>query len=329
MFQPPCRFSSGPKPGAISNGPLRAVDSSHTLAAHSWILRLDERFGWNLTASRGAEEWLTRFAHVMGLQPGLQPGLRTLRFLRGAPPSHVTGESLRPDDSGMMASVHEEWGLLKDLALIKIWSHPEGSDLAVELLNTHLENIEITMMWQSLHTVYETVISEGGLPLHAALIEHGGRGVLLAGAGGAGKTTCCRRLPASWRALSDDETVIVPMPGGKWHAHPFPTWSGCIKGTDLRTWNIGSGIPISAVFFIRKADRDDAGLLSNGSAAVRIYESSRQITLSRVNALPPVERREWRKTLFENSCRSASGVPAFDLGVSLNGPFWRIIEEVT
>ena len=54
---------------------------------------------------------------------------------------------------------------------------------------------------------------KGGLLVHGALVEWNGTGVILAGPGGVGKTTASKRLPSTWRSLSDDTALIVKSHG--------------------------------------------------------------------------------------------------------------------
>jgi SynChlorMet cassette protein ScmC len=54
------------------------------------------------------------------------------------------------------------------------------------------------------------VEARGGLLIHGALAEWNGKGVILAGKSGVGKSTASARLTPAWRSLSDDATLIVP-----------------------------------------------------------------------------------------------------------------------
>lgn len=84
----------------------------------------------------------------------------------------------------------------------------------------------------------------GGLLLHGALAEHDGRGAILAGPGGVGKTTASRRLPPSWRSLSDDVALVVRGVDGKYWAHPWPTWSRFMFGGPCGSWDVQHAVPL-------------------------------------------------------------------------------------
>ena len=63
--------------------------------------------------------------------------------------------------------------------------------------------------------------ARGGILIHGALAEREGSGVILAAPGGTGKTTASNRLPAPWRSLCDDSTLVVRDPQGNYWAHPL------------------------------------------------------------------------------------------------------------
>ncbi len=86
---------------------------------------------------------------------------------------------------------------------------------------------------------------KGGLLVHGALVERNGTGVILAGPGGVGKTTASKRLPSTWRSLSDDTALIVKSPDGTYWAHPWPTWSRHRKGRQSGTWDVqAAAVPL-------------------------------------------------------------------------------------
>ncbi len=134
----------------------------------------------------------------------------------------------------------------------------------------------------ALFPVYDLTVRRGGLPLHGALVERDGRGVLLVGRSGVGKSTACRRLPPRWNALGDDLALAVRRPGGGFAVHPLPTWSAVGPDLEKRAWDINRGVHLSAVFFLTQAAEDE--ILPAGKAmatvvladaAMKIFESVR------------------------------------------------------
>ena len=292
-----------------------------------FILRLNGQLSWNVTGTGGTKEWLTKWARIMGLESGCEDGLPTIRFIRGTPVGPIGTEvPWRPDFPILEALPRDGWQV-RDLRVIRIWRHPERTDLVCELLNVPVDHIEATMMWQALHPLYETVMCRGGFPLHAALVEHRGKGFLLAGAGGRGKTTCCERLPSDWTALSDDETLLVRSGKERPAAHPFPTWSA--TKANGRSWQVSRNVEPVAIFFLEQSADDRAVPMGQGEAAVRINQSANQSCFGRLRSLPVSSRNEWRKMLFQNACDTAKIIPAYSLHVTKTGRFWEIIEEMT
>lgn len=79
--------------------------------------------------------------------------------------------------------------------------HPLDAALAVPML-------EWAMNWVVASRAHRHLL------LHAAVVERGGRAVLMPGASGAGKTTLCALLVArGWRLLSDEFAIVDPARG--------------------------------------------------------------------------------------------------------------------
>jgi len=184
------------------------------------------------------------------------------------------------------------------------------------------------MMWHSLYPTYRKAVEEGGAPMHAALVELDGRGVLLCGSSGTGKTTACRRLPKRWNVLSDDEALILKDRGDGYRAYPLPTWSDHVMGRSGHTLYVPRAVPISAICFLQQAVEDEIVPMGRGAAAARIADSARQACFRRWANLDRTLQRQWRSKLFDNACTIAHAVPAFFLKVSMTGELWKLLEEV-
>ena len=140
-------------------------------------------------------------------------------------------------------------------------------DVICEAAGTPGRELDITRMQLMLKAVYHGVRQAGGFPLHAALVEHEGAGILLAGHGCAGKWTCCRRLPDTWKVLCDDQTLVLPQ-GSAYVAHPLPTWSEHFKGNTSLSWAIESHATLAAVFFLEQSPTDAVVPMGQGRAAI-------------------------------------------------------------
>jgi SynChlorMet cassette protein ScmC len=187
--------------------------------------------------------------------------------------------------------------------------------------------IILRQMRHALLPIFDEVIKAGGLVVHGALLERKGSGVLLLGKSGAGKTTCCRRLPPGWRVLGDDLALVVRDREGRFLAHPLPTWS--IVDSDCRRWlcRMNEAVPLEALFVLRQSVADSLEKLRGAEAAVAVNQASDE-------ALMPLDiahsRRgiPSRKEMFLNAVALTGEIPTFRLYVSLQGQFWERIEEV-
>lgn len=224
----------------------------------------------------------------------------------------------------------------------------------------HHPQIAVINMCNVLNVIYEQVMQTGGLPFHAALVEHHGRGVALAAPGGTGKSTCARRIPPPWTALCDDETLIVPVSGPtphpshewnlaasslkprsgrplKWRrdeagelyaAHPYPTWSEYLNGKSSQTWPVETAVPLTAICFITQAATDAVTPLDPGEAAQYTVDAAMQAGQRMWLRLQEDQQTSLKTRLFHNACNLAQRVPAYRLHVSLHGCFWEELERV-
>ena len=219
------------------------------------------------------------------------------------------------------------WNVLNQISY-RIWSHPQCESVLLEIDADEIPNEDVSKMWPAVHPLYDGAARLGGLPFHSALVRKDGFGYLLAGTGGIGKSTCCRRIPAPWEAVSDDEALIAKDGRGRPRVHAFPTWNAFSNGSIDRTWDVQKHLPLKAIFFLERATRDKARPLSQAEAAVRIFHSADQVCW-RMFMLPGFERDQsaYRKLMFDNACELAKLIPCFVLGVRLRGRFWEEMDK--
>jgi len=187
--------------------------------------------------------------------------------------------------------------------------------------------------YQTLRSVVQIIhhrnAMRGGIPVHAALMEYEGRGVLLVAKGGTGKSTCCRRIPDHWRAWCDDEVLVVKNGSGDYLAHPFPTWSHFLGGGRRKTWFSERTVPLTAMFYLERGDEDDVTSLPAPEAALYLYHSIFPVYHRRITErMEAAARLSLNETLFHNCCDFALATPAFVLRASLHGRFWEKMEDV-
>jgi hypothetical protein len=140
---------------------------------------------------------------------------------------------------------------------------------------------------------------EDALELHACGLVAGGRGVLLCGSSGAGKTTAARlwgRLRRGTLVLSDDRIVVRAL-GRGFRVHGTP-WHGSGR------YALDASCPLAAVFFIRHAPASEAVRLDRAAAAGQLF----------ARAFPPPWDRRGIAAALATCDRLASRVACFDLG---------------
>jgi len=201
-------------------------------------------------------------------------------------------------------------------------------DVICEIENERNPELDIVRMWTSLYIIYLQVQESGGLPLHAALVERDGKGILLVGPGGSGKSTLCRRLPRPWCALSDDQALIVRDARKRYLAHPIPTWSDYLWQRSERRCNVEHHVLLAAIFFIKQAGCDKVIPIGEGEAAAFINYSSTEVSRPIWCDLDVEEKWTVKMKIFGNACKLARAVPAYILHAGLNSQFWDEMEKV-
>lgn len=293
-----------------------------------YYLRLANGQGWQITAAAGVEFWLKQLAHIMELQECEPDGYPRIIFApkqtekesNGGPVGHLHPKL----KEGLPANGWEP----HDFVWLQIWSHREVPDFICEMGSQEGDEQEILKMRMALQPIYQRIQDSGGLPLHAALLERNGLGVLLAGSGSTGKSTCCSRVNGPWRALCDDEALVVRDNSKGYLVHPFPTWSDYFNNRSKQTWNVQHYLPMSAIFFLEQAEADQVTPLGQGLAAALLYESAAQVCARNWVNLNREGLSIVRKRLFENVCDLATEIPVFKLQMSLEGSFWEEMEKV-
>jgi SynChlorMet cassette protein ScmC len=167
----------------------------------------------------------------------------------------------------------------------------------------------------------------GGLLVHGALAEWNGIGVILAGPGGVGKTTASKRLPRSWRSLSDDTTLIVKSADGKYWAHPWPTWSQYRQGNMSGFWDVQSAVKLRLICMLRQGKDDRVCLLPVRQAITELVEVSGQSFFKMANGMSKDTIRRLNLMRFGNAIEISKNIPVCRLEMSLDGKFWNEIEK--
>jgi SynChlorMet cassette protein ScmC len=284
-------------------------------------LSLSDGSRWWISGVKENAPWMDKLGRIMELSESAMDGSPKLFFSK----IRDTNDALSSEGytlEKLLPGRRTEWNLW-ERKTIRIWWREEIDDVICEINNDEGEEIEHINMWFACLPIYQRSIKLGGLPIHAALVELSGRGVLLAASGDTGKSTCCRRIPEPWKPLCDDETLVVLSPHKKYRAHPFPTWSDYLWQHAENTWSVQYSVPLEAIFFLEQSKTDEVIPVGEGEAAVFLNESATQVCEKFWRKMDGEFQRKFRRQLFLNACQIAHCIPAFRLRVSLHGRFWE------
>ncbi|MHB8810956.1 MAG: SynChlorMet cassette protein ScmC [Desulfobulbaceae bacterium] len=200
-----------------------------------------------------------------------------------------------------------------------------------------LKNHDVLVIGMSVITqaIARAELSRGGLLIHGGLISAPGHqqcGVILAGPGTVGKTTASKRLPPPWRSLSDDASFVECNRTGQILAHPWPTWSRFFctpDGTPGQggNWEVQSGLPLLAIFFLVQAKEDRVTPLPPTPAVAFLMETVQQVSFLMTQDLPADQTQVLLKKQLAAAETLVRTIPTFTLHLSLTGYFWDRIAE--
>lgn len=289
-------------------------------------LHLSDGNNWWITGYDDSIKFVDKLADIMGLKQCELDGSSKLIFFREGKDLIIPDNNVKFKQSS--TAPNTEWKSLS-YSFAHILYH---TDLNIVLCGFNekspLKMSEYMAMWYSLRSVYQRSIQKGGLPFHAGLAECAGKGVLFAGQGGTGKSTCYHRLPSHWKPLCDDESLVVLDKNKVYRVHPFPTWSDYLTERVENTWNVQYSVPLSAIFFLEQSEIDEAIPLPLEQAPIFITRASTQVFSK---TWPHQNRDELTiamKIIFNNAFEMTKTIPTFRLRASLNGRFWEDIEKV-
>jgi SynChlorMet cassette protein ScmC len=296
-----------------------------------YVLNLGDGSNWYIIATPGTRLWVEKLATIMQLKSHVadhQGKQYRIFFTVRSPDRKRHGEPINFIASEIDQELPMSGWKAYDFRSLRLCYHRAVPDIICEIGNESIDELDIIRMWTAMQCIYLRVQDSGGLPLHAALVERKGKGVLFAGPGGAGKSTLCRNLPRHWYALSDDQSLIVYNGHKSFFAHPVPTWSDYLWHRSEQQWNVEYSVPLTAIFFIERAGVDKIVPIGQGQAALFINRSSTDVCRPLWWDLDVKAKRSIEKKIFDNSCKLAKTVPAYILHVSPESQVWDVIERV-
>ncbi|MCX5750719.1 MAG: SynChlorMet cassette protein ScmC [Candidatus Saganbacteria bacterium] len=289
-------------------------------------LQLSDGQGWNLVGTEEVLPWLRELAGIMQLRTHELNGSPRLIFTKEDPTEK--DNPLITLEPQLLEGLPKKGWKAWDVKTIKYWTHSDVPHVVCELAGSDSKDMDIIRMWHALNPIYQKVQEGGGFPFHCGFVVRDGKGYLFAAPGNTGKSTCCRRIPPPWRAVSDDEVLIVKNKDGNYYVHPCPTWSTFLwKGGEVSSWNIEEFYPLCGIFFLEQAPEDSIEPVNQGQAAVFMNDSASQVARRNWRQLDPDYERMLKRRVFENACELTKKIPSFILKVSLTGKFWEKMDE--
>lgn len=294
----------------------KMVMTEKTPISSVYSLSLSNGHSWDIHAEINLEKWLLNFATILGLSQTLPRD--------GVSDFYITLEESVEENLSIGT-----WQELPN-RYVRIFLSNKNRDIVCipnrEFLTSRLD--ETVLMLFVMQAIYASEISSGGLPLHAAMVHWNECGILLAGQGGIGKSTCAMRLPLPWQAISDDTCLAVYSGENTFSMHPMPTWSVFFDYQDWEaSWKVEKSFPIQLICFLERGASDEIIALGSGEAAACLYQSALQVwrgTHSTPSA--PDLHQQWVKRIFQNSCSLSHMIPSTRLKFTKEGRFWEKIE---
>ncbi|MDP8205476.1 MAG: SynChlorMet cassette protein ScmC [Candidatus Electryonea clarkiae] len=307
--------------------------TNHQKTSHSieldalFRLELSDRNGWTVCASKAAYTWTHRFSQILEL-PNCKNNYRApyLVFLKNDKQCHVDlnfAELAFPDNEIREQSDWEHY----DYYGMRIYHNTETLDIIYDIGYESNTTENIYNMWAAVHPIYRHAVKSNGIPLHAALAERNGIGILFAAPGGTGKTTTLNRLPGTWNKICDDETLVIPGIEDQYRIHPFPTWSSFLQKKPLMSWQVNSNFKLGAIFFLKHGEHDFVEHLRPVNAAALINQSARQIMKRGWSLSGTAVEKTLKHQVFSNAVELAKKIPTYMLIISKNGNFWEKVED--
>lgn len=285
----------------------------------TYTLKLSDGKIWGFSATEHILPWLEELKKIMRLEESPANEIDYKLFFLA-----LNKENLPPEQD------ETQWKVYKQGSVYRIWSHEHKPEIFVELNMDFIGHNEIKVinMWSSLKVIYRHYLNKNGAPIHAALAELNGKGILIAASGGTGKSTCSRRFPDYWKPLSDDTSLIIRDNTDSFRLHPMPTWSDHLWSRKFTTFQSSYSVGLNSVFFLEQSKIDQVVPLQKAVAIQKIFESLKQIWESYWEKEEIAVKRVMVKKLFTTACEITSKTPCYTLKATLHGKFWKEIEKV-
>lgn len=288
-------------------------------------LQFANGLGWRICSTASVKGLWEKFVGILNIKPCNDEELPLFLFCSRESEVRDFFNELKESITVDGHFSQNDWKVL-NMDLMTAFTNYRTRDIICKVNRRDTFRDDIYTMWRSMYLLYQHILDSGGSPMHAGLVERGGWGIVFAAPGGAGKSTCCSRLPAGWDVCCDDEVFMLKCGPGDYAAHPLPTWSDMILSESQLSWPVESSIPVKMIFFLKKAERNGITPLGSGKASVLINQSCKQILRRAWFFQNQDIQRKQKVELFNYAAEMAKQVPAYILHLSLMGNFWEEID---
>ena len=294
-------------------------------------LKLGNGRTWQILPDPATDAWVRKLGEILGIsrtgptdQTGHQRILLFSSLQAGTQSMAPAWEPAAERRQGLPRSGRSSI----NLGVLRLWFHPACNDIFCYLSPKNDHVTTVLQMQRILVPIFLHACHGGGMPFHAALVESSGRGVLLVGSGGAGKSTCCRRLPSTWSVLGDDAALVLENGFGNYRGQPLPTWSNHLFSRGTRVVSMNRSVCLSALVFLEQAKTNELVPLAKGEAAALATQSALETFYQVWWQMGSDKERRLRTTLFDNAAALVKSLPTYRLRSTVYGRFWERIEEV-
>lgn len=163
--------------------------------------------------------------------------------------------------------------------------------------------------------------------VHGILAELNGKGAIISGPSGIGKSTAARRLPPPWKIHSDDCLLLTDTGNGIF-AQPVPTWSIYFANTDKpRTFDGTKTVKVEGLFMLDR-DKNAVEPLDKMQAIVGFTKSIGDMTKLELGRMPDNIRKELFLKALSLGTSAVRKIPAYHLFATIDGDFWTPMRQV-
>ena len=162
--------------------------------------------------------------------------------------------------------------------------------------------------------------------MHGALLENGGRAVVISGPSGIGKSTTAQRMSGHFRILADD-CLLLCRDGERWMARPLPTWSAYFCGKPLlAVCDVREAYPVSHLLVLGRGAAKYTPL-SRMTAMIGIAPAFTDMMQWHSDSLPEEMRRELSDAALDAASEAVRSIPCGALQLTLECDIFRLLSE--